>query len=151
VGGKKGSFRVTLACGEILVGVPLKKARGGFLPFRTRAGKVLSLPVGRLRRMEPLPEIRVVIPGRKRVFPELEKKARQLARLLASPLGARRDRAEEGLVRLGRPIRPFLYKLWWTGPPEVSLRAARALKRIEALPWGPRGQSPLPIWNQVGE
>gem|GEM_PF-5395625 len=93
----------------------------------------------RLRRLEPLPKVRVILPGRKSRFPEKEVEARRWVRLLYSPKGTDRDRGEEELVRLGRPIRPLLHKLVWTGPPEVSLRARRALRRIEALPWDQRG------------
>ncbi len=98
----------------------------------------MSLPVARLRRLEPLAKVRVILPGKKNRFPEKELEARRWVRLLYSSKGAERERGEEGLVRLGRPIRPLLHKLVWTGPPEVSLRARRALRRIESLPWGQR-------------
>ncbi len=133
-----GSFRAILSTGEVFSGLPLGRARGGTLLFRLGNGKTLSLPVKRLRRLEPLPEGRGLVPGKKTRFPVKERDARRWVRLLYSPKGAERERGERELVRLGRPIRALLHLLVWTGPPEVSLRARRALRRIEALPWGQR-------------
>ena len=79
----------------------------------------------------------MVLPGWKRRFPLVEARARRWGRLLLSRRGADRNRAEKALIALGRPARPYLYKVFWTGPPEASLRAARALRRIASSPWGP--------------